>query len=152
MFYNALWNTTNAVWVQIHFDSPKIVRSIDKSLFIHHAITLGYLQSLMKNSEQVVDMQGRYSKWTQITSVKLRTFLCSFIIHLILRVAQFVDPPPNLIFMVSLFLVLTKCKITEKTSGQCFPYHFTIPYHTISYHIISYHCMFSASIRVLARL
>ena len=43
--------------------------------------------------------------------------------------------PPSLKFMVSTFLILTQCKITENTAGQCcapgknifpYPYHLSV--------------------------
>ena len=37
-----------------------------------------------------------------------------------------VELPPNLKSMVSPFLVLTQCKITEKAAGQCSAYHLSV--------------------------
>ena len=37
-----------------------------------------------------------------------------------------VDLPPNLNFMVSPFLILTQCKITEKTAGQGSAYQLSV--------------------------
>ena len=42
------------------------------------------------------------------------------------RVAKVVDLPPNLKFMLSPFLILTQCKITEKTAGQRSEYNLSV--------------------------
>ena len=41
-------------------------------------------------------------------------------------IQKVVDLPPNLKFIVSPFLILTQCKISEKTAGQCSAYHLSV--------------------------
>ena len=60
------------------------------------------------------------------------------------EVQKVVELPPNVKFMVSTFLILTQCKITKNTAGQCCaPDKDIVPYQFVC---------FSASISALARL
>ena len=59
-------------------------------------------------------------------AVDISTGLIHSIFNFYAELQKFVDLPPNLKFMVSPFLNLTQCKITQKTAVQCSAYHSSV--------------------------